>query len=65
MVFSAGWLGRQQAEAIDYLRAVNKILMNCLEGRIILTDAERAKLAVHGVAMDSELLKEFALIVQP
>ena len=61
----AGWLSRQQAAAIEYPRAVNMLLLARLKGRLILTDQERAKLAVLGLAMGRELLKENAVIVEP
>ena len=41
LVFS-GWLQRQQAERIEYLKAENRILRQKLGGRrILFTDAER------------------------
>ena len=61
----AGWLSRQQAAAIEYPRAVNMLLLARVKGRLILTDADRAKLAVLGLAMGRELLKENAVIVKP
>ncbi len=42
----AGWIQRQQAEAIDYLKAENRMLRGRLAGRrLIFTDAERRQLA--------------------
>ena len=36
-----------------------------MEGRLLLTDVERANLAVLGLAMGRDLLEENSLIVQP
>ena len=36
-----------------------------MEGRLLPTDVERAKLAVLGLAMGRDLLEENSLIVQP
>ena len=42
----AGWLQRQQAATIDYLKAENRMLRARLGGRrIVFTDAERRQLA--------------------
>ena len=42
----AGWLQRQQAATIDYLKAENRLLRTRLGGRrIVFTDAERRQLA--------------------
>lgn len=64
-VMLAGWLSREQAAAIEYLRAANKLLLSRVEGRIIFTDQERANLAVLGLAMGRDLLNENAIMVQP
>ena len=46
LMLVAGWLQRQQAATIDYLKAENRMLRERLGGRrIIFTDAERRQLA--------------------
>ena len=61
----AGRLSRRQAAAIEYHLAVNRVLLARVEGRLLLTDVERANLAVLGLAMGRDLLEENSLIVQP
>src|SRR5712691_6937243 len=46
LMLVAGWLQRQQAATIDYLKAESRMLRERLGGRrIIFTDAERRRLA--------------------
>jgi hypothetical protein len=46
LLMLAGWLQRQQAAVIEYLKAENRMLRERLGGRrIIFTDAERRQLA--------------------
>ena len=45
----AGWVNRQQTQAIDYLREENRVLKEQLRGkRLHLTDVQRRRLAAKG-----------------
>jgi hypothetical protein len=45
----AGWVNRQQAEAIEYLREENRVLKEQLRGkRLRLSDDQRRRLAAKG-----------------
>ena len=62
----AGWLQRQQAATIDYLRAENRMLRARLGGRrIVFTDAERRQLAEKARALGRKALHELGTIVTP
>jgi len=62
----AGWLQRQQAATIDYLKAENRMLRERLGGRrIIFTDAERRQLAEKARALGRKALSELGTIVTP
>ena len=62
----AGWLQRQQAATIDYLKAENRMLRARLGGRrIIFTDAERRQLAEKARALGRKALHELGTIVTP
>jgi hypothetical protein len=62
----AGWIGRRQGEAIDYLRAENRVLRARLEpGRLRFTDAERRLLAQKGKPLGRKLLAEIASLATP
>ena len=53
----SGWVNRQQAEAIDYLREENRVLKEQLRGkRLRLTDDQRRRLAAKGKALGRRLL---------
>ena len=53
----AGWVNRQQAQVIDYLREENRILKEQLHGRRVrLTDQQRRRLAAKGKALGRRLL---------
>ncbi len=65
-VLFAGWLNRHQQRVLDYLREENRILKAQLGRRKLrLSDADRARLAVRGVALGRKVLDEFASIVTP
>ncbi len=65
LVFS-GWVNRQQADVIDYLQEENRILREQLGGRRLrLTDDQRRRLAVKGMALGRKVLREIAGIVTP
>ena len=62
----AGWLGRRQAAAIEYLREENRVLRARLPaGRLQFSDHERVRLAVRGQALGRAFLAEIATIVTP
>ena len=62
----AGWLQRQQAATIDYLKAENRMLRERLGGRrIIFTDAERRQLAEKARALGRKALHELGTSVTP
>ncbi len=62
----AGWLQRQQAATIDYLKAENRTLRARLGGRrIVFTDAERRQLAEKARALGRKALHELGTIVTP
>jgi len=60
----AGWLQRQQAATIDYLKAENRMLRARLGGRrIVFTDAEPRQLAEKARALGRKALHELGTIV--
>jgi transposase InsO family protein len=62
----AGWIQRQQAEAIEYLKAENQTLRDRLGGRRMpFTDAERRLLARKAVVVGRRRLLELDPIVTP
>ncbi len=62
----AGWIQRQQAEAIEYLKAENRTLRERLGGRrLIFTNAERRLLARKAIAVGRRRLLELDPIVTP
>jgi putative transposase len=62
----AGWLQRQQAATIDYLKAENRMLRARLgRRRIVFTDAERRQLAEKAKALGRKALHELGTIVTP
>src|SRR5215510_9362503 len=66
LMLAAGWLHRQQAAVIEYLKAENRLLRERLGGRhIIFTDAERRQLAETARAVGRKVLIELGAIVTP
>jgi hypothetical protein len=66
LMLVAGWLQRQQAATIDYLKAENRMLRERLGGRrIIFTDAERRRLAEKARVLGRQPLREMSTIVTP
>jgi hypothetical protein len=64
----AGWVTRQQAQAISYLIEENRVLKEQLvaHGRSLrLTDDQRRRLAAKGRPLGRELLVRVATIVTP
>jgi hypothetical protein len=61
-----GWLQRQQAEVIEYLKVENRMLREKLRGRrVVFTDAERRLLASRAYAIGRKALAELNSIVTP
>jgi putative transposase len=66
LMLVAGWLHRQQAGVIEYLKAENRLLRERLGGRrIVFTDAERRHLAEKAKAIGRKVLSELGTIVTP
>ncbi len=62
----AGWVNRDQAKVIDYLREENRVLKEQLGGRRLrLTNAQRCRLAAKGQVLGRRLLAQVATIVTP
>jgi putative transposase len=62
----ASWLARQQGEAIEYLRAENRVLRSRLGAkRLRLTDAERRLLAEKGKPLGRKRLANVASLASP
>ena len=54
----AGWVNRQQQDAIAYLRTENRILREKLwKKRILLNDDQRRRLAVKGKILGRKMLE--------
>src|SRR5882762_1763181 len=61
-----GWVSRQQEEAIEYLKAENKALLEQLGGkRLRFTDAQRRRLARKAKPLGRRRLREISPIVTP
>ncbi|MGH7437495.1 MAG: integrase core domain-containing protein [Polyangiaceae bacterium] len=62
----SSWISRRQGEAIEYLRAENRVLRTRIGGkRLRFTDAERRLLAEKGRALGPTLLAEMATLATP
>ena len=62
----AGWINRQQQEAINHLRIENQILKEKLgKKRILLNDDQRRRLAVSGKVLGRKLLEEVGTLFTP
>ncbi len=65
-VVLAGWLNRHQQRVLEYLQEENRVLKRQLgRRRLRLTDDDRVRLAVRGMALGRRLLDQFASIVTP
>ncbi len=61
LVCLAGWINRQQQDAIEYLQEENRVLRSKLKGkRIRFTADERRRLAVKGKLLGRKILGEVA-----
>lgn len=66
LLLVAGWLGHWQSEAIEYLRAENRVLRGRLPStRLIFTNAERRSLAEKAKPLGRMRLAEVASLVTP
>ena len=62
----AGWINRQQQNAIEYLIAENRILREEIgKKRILLNDDQRRRLAIKGKILCRKALAEICGIVLP
>ena len=61
-IILAGWVNRQQQEAIEYLRTENQVLKEKLgKKRILLNDDQRRRLAVKGKILGRKRLEEMTV----
>jgi putative transposase len=66
MYMLIGWISRQQAGVIEYLKAENLVLRKKLGGkRLRFTDAERRRLARKAKLLGRKRLRELSPIVTP
>jgi len=62
----AGWINRQQQEAIEYLKEENRILREKLgPKRILLNDSQRRRLAILGRRIGRKALNEVCCVFSP
>ena len=62
----AGWMNRQQQDAIEYLRTENRILREKLgHKRIILNVAQKRRLATAAKKLGKDLLRQFGTLFSP
>ena len=66
LIALAGWINRQQQDAIEYLRTENQVLRQTHgKKRIRLTDDQRRRIAVKGKLLGRKALGELCTIVTP
>ena len=66
MVALAGWMNRQQQDAISYLRVENQILREKLgHKRIILNESQKRRLATAAMKTGKDLLRQFGTLFSP
>ena len=66
LLILAGWINRDQQDAIEYLLTENQVLREKLgKRRILLNDDQRRRLAVKGKALGRKSLGKLAKIVRP
>lgn len=66
VVALAGWMNRQQQDAIAYLTVENRILREKLgHKRIILNDAQKRRLAAAAMKLGRDLLRQFGTLFSP
>jgi hypothetical protein len=66
LVAVAGWMNRQQQDAISYLRVENQVLREKLgPKRIILNDNQKRRLAAAAMKLGRDLLRQFGTLFSP
>jgi len=66
MVAIAGWMNRQQQEAIEYLRMENRILREKLgHKRLILNESQKRRLAEAAGKLGKDLLRQVGTLFSP
>ena len=66
LLILAGWINRDQQDAIEYLLTENQVLREKLgKRRILLNDDQRRHLAVKGKVLGRKSLGKLAKIVRP
>ena len=66
LVAIAGWMNRQQQEAIAYLRTENRILREKLgQERILLNVSQKRRLAAAAARLPRQLLREVGTLFSP
>jgi hypothetical protein len=66
MVALAGWMNRQQQDAISYLRVENQILREKLgQKRIILNESQKRRLATAAAKLGRDLLRQCGTLFSP
>ena len=66
LLILAGWINRDQQDAIEYLLTENQVLREKLgKRRILLNDGQRRRLAVKGKVLGRKSLGKLAKIVRP
>jgi len=66
LVVLASWINREQQKVIEYLMTENRVLKEELgQGRILLNDDQRRRLAVKGKILGCKLLREFGTFFTP
>ena len=62
----AGWVNRQQQQALEFQRAQIEVLLELLgERRLVLNDDQRCRLAVKAKVLGRKALQEIANVVTP
>ena len=66
MVALAGWMNRQQQDAISYLKVENQILREKLgQKRIILNESQKRRLATAAMKLGKDLLRQCGTLFSP
>ena len=66
LVAVAGWMNRQQQDAISYLRVENQVLREKLgQKRIILNDNQKRRLAAAAMKLGRDVLRQFGTLFSP
>src|SRR5437667_9447390 len=66
LLLFAGWVNRRQLDAIDYLKAENRVLREQLCGRRLrFTDDQRRRLALRGKVLGRSGLRDVTSLLTP